>query len=282
MTPQLTACSEPSTSDTNNDEASIADEYLTNIINHRWAEAYKLTSPDFQQKIPLEAFSANLQSSGFADNIVEFQIADTVTENTTSKVEVTLTYQQGKDESSFEAPYYLTLTRQQGKWAVELLWEDFLAFKLDTQSSLAVTQNKDISIAIQYLLLYPEAESLFRCRVRLDIQNESDKTITWKFAVGSTDSYLKDNDTGVTYSVGSGGGASGKTGVTFGLSKEDDLYKVTAASGAQGSVFIYFNGIPNTIKQFDMVLGSFSFPDTEENWTVSFKNVPFAFDIAPQ
>jgi len=260
-------------------------EYLQRLKSHQWDEAYNMTSYQFQEKIPVEAFSHDLESSGFADNLVYFNIGNTVAEDNEAEVEIDFTYLNPGAKVPTQGSSSFSLTKEQEGWRINLPWEDFLAAKLDTQAPLAVSQKNGVSVSIQYILLYPETQlTAGRSRIRLDIKNESNHTLRWEFPIsGERESYIKNLNTGEMYLPVSGSGAMGKKAEAFYINFEEGPPLVlTAAPGTQGSVFIYVESIPVTVKQFDMVLDGFSFPEVDgESWDITFSSVPLYFDVAP-
>jgi hypothetical protein len=282
MIPVLTVSAESGIAN-NTPQGEIVNNYLSDITNHKWESAYLMTSRKFQEKIPIEAFIHNNTLSGFAYNIVEYQISETVTETNLSTVEVILEYKEFTDKPSIRKPYKFTLTKEDLDWFIDLPCNEYLPSKLETQSPIAICQVNDVSIAVQYLLLYHETLSKnYKCRVRLDISNESSQTLIWNLPLpGSTDSYIKDNNTKNMYYVIAGCGASGKIGEEFELIKEGTNYVLKAAPHTQGSVFVYFGNVPDNLYYFDMNLSGFTFQNSRENWGALIQNAPFIIDIAP-
>ncbi len=259
-------------------------QYLENLKSHHWNEAYNLTSSRFQEDIPIEAFIRELESSGFADNLVDFSIGNIVVEDSKAEVEVVFKYLNPGEKLPVRASNSVTSIKEIEGWRIDLLFEDFLASKLDTQAPLAISQHKGVSVSIQYILSYPATElDPGHSRIRLDIRNESGNILRWELPVfGTSESYVKDLSTNEMYLPVGGYGAMGKKGEAFHLNfKEGPPFVLTAAPDTQGSIFIHLESIPESVKLFDMVLDGFSFPDVDESWNTTFDSVPFVFDVTP-
>ncbi|MBN2075097.1 MAG: hypothetical protein JW762_06055 [Dehalococcoidales bacterium] len=162
-------------------------------------------------------------------------------------------------------------------------YEPDLAFKLDHQANLAIKNNQGITISIQYILLYPEIHSMSpRSRVRLDIRNESDNTLKWTLPIPkTTNSFIKDASGKAMFLPQSGCGVLAEKGEGFDVNANEGNYVLTAKPDSKGSVFLYFDTIPETVEKIDIMLDGFYFNEKGESWDISFKDIPFTYEIAP-
>jgi hypothetical protein len=273
--PQPAASAEPSP------PQSTMQEYLEALASRQWDQAYDLTSTGFQDKIPLDAFKHELESSLFVESLLGFDVGTAVIDGDKAQVGVSFRYLPEAKRPHVSVPTSFNLIYQQSGWHVSLPWEDFLPSKLYTQDPLDMFEHSGISVSVQYLLMYPETQSApARTRVRLDITNNSDNTLRWELPQpGTSGTYMKDRNTGEVYPPAPGRGAMGKIGEAFNVDLKEGV--LTAAPGTRGTVFIYFENTPQAVKEFDMVLSGFSFPDAGVKWDASFTGVPFRFDVSP-
>jgi len=258
-------------------------KYLEHVTKHEWDKAYVLTTGEFQRVIPLVAFKNELEASGMADTLLNFTSKETKVEGDTAEVEVLGQGINPGDKTPVTGSMHVSLRKENGQWRVDPGVKNFLSMKLELLGPLAVFQHNGVSVSLRSLLLYRETgHQRAHSDVRLDITNDSDHTLRWDLPVpGASGIYLQDLVTGKKYLRLSGQGAKFRIGAAFELTREDPGV-LTAAPGTQGTVYIYLELVPETVEEFNMVLSGFSFPDTGESWSVTFSDVPFRFDIAPQ
>jgi hypothetical protein len=262
---------------------SAASNYINNIINHSWDEAYFLTSNKFREEISKKAFRLQLENTGF-DALSGCTVDNISVENNSARVALKFNCVDQINKKPANVILNYNVVKDIVGWRVEPPLNDFLAAKLETQSPLASKQENGVVFSLRYAVMYPATKSSSAYyRLRIEIDNTSNKALTWVLpASGTTESYLKDSVTNKMYLPLSGYGAMGKTGEAFAvLSKDGSPPVLTAAPGTKGSIFIYMEASPETVKQLDLVLGGFSFIDAVKSWEVSFNNIPFHYDVVP-
>ena len=260
--------------------SKISLDYLNYLKNYQWDKAYALTADGFREKIPLSAFRMNIENSNFIEGLNSFNAGSATVDVDKATVEIPISFSNIDDKVARNYTYTLNLDKEDGFWKVSPNWEDFLSAKLEVQEPLAVFQYNNVSVTLQYVLLYTEHSAM---RIRVDINNDSVDTLYWILPKPQVDgSYIKDKSTGEVYAPLSGDGIRFTKGETFEMVQgKDNEHILTAAPGTNGCIYLYFELVPENLKQFEMVLSGFSFEGNSEIWNAYFSDVFARFDIAP-
>jgi hypothetical protein len=257
-------------------------KYFEFVQKHNWQEAYKLTTDDFQEKIPLTAFGHFFESSHYTDGLLSIEINNTEINENVGEADTSLLY-LSPENTQIRNSVKVELIDKAGSWYVNPKWEDFLSSKLETQPPLSIFQKDGVSIALRYIVLYPSTEfDTATTRIRLDIENNSNHTLQWKLPSPDASNYfIEDVETGAKYMQKNGYGWLLEDNGGFSANFEKDPpYVATAAPLSKGTIFLHFNGILDNVGKMRIRLDGFSFEDSE-SITVIMENIPPIFDITP-
>ncbi len=265
--------------------SDVVNQFIENVNDGRLAEAYLLTSQNFQAIIPRDAFISFHEMLNYKSTL-SYKVGNaTIRDEKEAEVAVIVveSYTEADDTVSSEAVF--KLTKEGAEWRICLDWKPYYSFKVELLPPIADFNNSGVAIILKYILIYPTTEKVSGyTELRLDIKNNSSRYLEWQLPIpGTAEGYIKDPDTDRTFYPSYAYGILANRNQDFYfIPWKDNLGTMLIGPNAEVTLYIHIDEImPDTIKEVDIFLSGLSFCDNDEICDVKIDSVPCRFEVAP-
>lgn len=261
----------------------VASRYFTFLKDGQCHGGYALTTEAFRTDVTEEFYCNYDFIKMITGSLVSFEVGEAKINDDTTVVPVALKIRVSGVEEPIDIPYDLSLWKENDNWGIHLSGYDYLAYNLGLQPPLAVSEYKDVSIMLKFILINEKEniDSSSFTHVHLDIQNNSADALKWVFpAQGNEVCHLEDLANGQKYFLLNAKGY--KTDGNFRYADSEDVKLIFLSPFSESSLILVFKNIPETVEKFDIFLPGFHFSDTGEEWSITFSDLAFIYETVSE